>query len=147
MSEEKQDVEKLLREGNTVQFPITGWSMYPFLRDQDLVTVEPIGTDPIKPYEAVLFRRINGPLVLHRVMKITEEGIFCAGDNQSVLEGPLSSEQILGRMIEYEHDHKHVSVHSGGYRIKSKVWVNLFSVRRMIQKTVHALKTSSHHKT
>ena len=39
----KYDVEELLRSGETVSFPITGWSMYPFLSDGDIVTVTRYG--------------------------------------------------------------------------------------------------------
>ena len=72
MNPRKYNVDELLKDGQPVQFPITGWSMYPFLSDGDLVTVAPIDPTTLKVGDVVLYRREHGPLILHRLIKITQ---------------------------------------------------------------------------
>ncbi len=140
MSAKKINVEELLRAGQPVQFPIQGWSMYPFLSDGDIVTVQPCTVQTIQINDAVLYRRAGGPLVLHRIVRITSEGYYLCGDNQSKVEGPLKRSQIFGILSEYVHNGKHIVCSQPGYQIKTKIWRHLLPLRRPISKAVHSVK-------
>lgn len=136
----KYDIEELLRSGETVSFPITGWSMYPFLSDGDIVTVGPITDSAMTKNNVVLYRRVHGPLVLHRICSIGEEGIYLCGDNQSHIEGPLQTKQILGTLLFFTHNGKTVQTSSSIYKIKSNIWRILRPLRPTISKTIHKIK-------
>ena len=87
--EKPADVEELLREGNNVSIKVRGYSMYPFLiPGKDSVIVEPVaGMDAFKRGEVLLYRRATGLLVLHRVWKVKNDGLYFVGDNQMEIEG------------------------------------------------------------
>ena len=53
-------------------FPIHGTSMLPLLRTNDLVTLKKIDR-PLSIGEIVLFRRLDGSFVLHRIGYIKED--------------------------------------------------------------------------
>lgn len=140
MSKEKYDVEALLKEGATVQFPIQGWSMYPFLHHLDIVTVEPIDDCLLKVNDVVLYRRINGPLVLHRIHRIQNDNIWLCGDNQFELEGPIKIHQIIGILSAFQNQKEYVSVNSKSYRVKSSVWRFIRPFRPVFTQVIHRIK-------
>ena len=141
MNEQKYDVEQLLKQGIPVSFPIRGWSMYPFLSDGDMVTVEPLEEHIPSVNDAILYRRINGPLVLHRLMKIDHKGYYFCGDNQTEIEGPLNRSQLLGILVSYTHNGKQVQSADSSYQLLTSVWRHMRPLRPVISKTVHKLKS------
>ena len=144
MESYKYDVEQLLKNGKSVQFPVSGWSMYPFLSDQDMVTVYPLEDSKLHVNDVVLYRRINGPLVLHRIIRMTDKEYYLCGDNQTEIEGPLSKEQFYGILKDYSHNKKITNVSDLPYRIKSSLWRILRPARPIISKTIHQLKKKKH---
>lgn len=140
MDKPKKDVELLLKNGKPVQFPISGWSMYPFLSDGDSVTVSPINLQDLKLNQVVLYRRDNGPLVLHRIIDIKDDGLYLCGDNQFDIEGPLRNNQVFGKLVSFSHKQKLIQTDSFPYRVSSNCWRLLRPIRPVIAKAVHYLK-------
>lgn len=140
MNELKYDVVQLLKQGEAVSFPIRGWSMYPFLSDGDMVTVEPLENRSLAVNDAILYRRINGPLVLHRLMKIEEEEFYFCGDNQTEIEGPLNRSQLLGILVSYTHNGKQHHTADISDRLLTSAWRRLRPLRPLISNSVHKLK-------
>ncbi len=121
---EKQDVEKLLREGNTVQFPPTGWSMYPLIiGGRDQVVVAPVGEKPFKKGDVLLYRRPGSILILHRLVKRKPEGLYFTGDNQTEIEGPLPESAVAGRLVGYVRKGKNHTTKNVLYRVYSGLWL------------------------
>lgn len=83
----------MLRQGQTqVPVPVTGVSMRPFLRTGDTVLLDAI-SGPVSVGDILLFQRLNGQYVLHRVVKCRRDGSFLLlGDNQMVAEPVLRSQ-------------------------------------------------------
>ncbi len=87
---------KLLQEGRTVRVKVTGTSMYPFLRDGNLVTVEPAGADRILP-GMVVVARMPDVYVVHRVIRTNREGsVILKGDFYRKIDAPVAPRQIIG---------------------------------------------------
>lgn len=138
--EEKVSIEALLREGKTVQFHPTGWSMFPlFSGPEDYAVVEP-KTEPVKKMDVVVYRRPNGPLIIHRVIKVTPEGYYIVGDNQSIIEGPVAEDCILGRMIFFIRKGHTYSVRNPIYRFLSIIWRILRPVRMPAMSILRKIK-------
>ncbi len=143
----EQDIEKLLAEGNLIQIKPQGYSMYPVLvPGRDEVVVAPIEVAAcLKRGDVVLYRRLlkNGNkdiLVLHRIWKINDKGIYLVGDNQKEIEGPLKQEQMLGIAKEMIRKGKHISVTNPIYRLLTSIWLMLRPMRPFISKTVAKIK-------
>ena len=130
--ERKADLEELLKNGTPVGFRPQGNSMHPtIVQGRDSVIVEPLGDRKLKRGDVALFRRspdaerFPGMLVLHRVHRVKEDGIYMVGDNERILEGPLRREQFIGIMTELIRNGKHISVKNLRYRMLTRIWLFL----------------------
>ncbi|MFQ8878640.1 MAG: hypothetical protein ACLR7N_09060 [Roseburia hominis] len=82
--------------------------------------------------DVVLYRRENGMLVLHRIYKIGQDGLYLLGDHQTAIEGPVRREQVKGKMTGMVRDGRYMDVGNPGYRMLSVVWLWLRPARRVI---------------
>lgn len=142
-----QDIEKLLKEGNCIRFKPQGYSMYPVLvPGRDEVIVAPIEDgQALKRGQVVLYRRYksNGEkdiLVLHRIWKINEQGIYLVGDNQKEVEGPLQTTQMLGIATTIYRKGCEISTDNFWYRLFIGIWLFLRPVRPVISQTAALIK-------
>lgn len=143
----KQDIEKLLAEGNSIQIKPQGYSMYPVLvPGRDDAIIAPVSvSQKLKRGDVVLYRRWKADgakdiLVLHRIWKINSQGIFLVGDNQSELEGPLKKEQVIGIMTGLVRKGKQISVMNPLYKALTGIWLMLRPLRPVISKCAVNIK-------
>lgn len=137
----KADIEQLLRDGNTVQTVINGYSMYPMLvPGRDSVILAPFQAEQPKRGDVVLYRRDNSILVLHRIWRVRQEGLYLVGDNQTEIEGPLRLDQVRGRLVGFVRKGRHVSVNGILYRLYAAVWLRMRPFRHQAAVAVHFLK-------
>lgn len=117
-------------QGKTVQIFPQGYSMYPlFIPGRDAAILQGIKPSELKRGDVALYRRDHGILVLHRVFRISREGFYMVGDNQSVVEGPLQPEQFYGRLVAFVRNGKKISVRHPVYRLAAGLWLILFPLR------------------
>ena len=127
------DIEQLLKNGSAVKLKPQGYSMYPlFVPGRDSAVIEKADCDRLKKGDVILYRRENGILVLHRICRITKDGFYTVGDNQTAVEGPLTTSQISGKLIHIIRNGHSFSVNHPVYRILSGFWLFLRPVRRPI---------------
>jgi phage repressor protein C with HTH and peptisase S24 domain len=90
---------ELLRAAEPVRFRARGGSMWPAIPGGSLVEVTPGA--PRSAGELVAFERA-GRVVLHRVLRITAEGVVAQGDALEQADGMILHEHVLGtaRVIE-----------------------------------------------
>ena len=134
MENEKKDIEKILQQGEAVEFYPQGWSMYPLIiPGRDAVVVEPTrdGYMPVKG-EVILFR--SDRLILHRVHHVDETGFYEWGDNTLVVNGPVACDNIRGRMTAVIRKGRRISVENFFYKIYIKLWPYIQPVRRLFGK-------------
>ena len=141
METEKQDAEALLRSGNTVQLPPTGWSMYPtIVPGRDQAVVAPIRGHVPRRGDVLLYRRDGGILVLHRVWRVRPQGLYMVGDNQREIEGPLRRDQVRGIMTALVRKGRNIPVTALCYRLPTGLWLLLRPLRRPISRAAAAVK-------
>ena len=81
-----ESIEQALAEQGYLVRPIEGDSMMPLLDQKtDLVKLVPAPTR-LEPYDVPLYRRPNGALVLHRIVKVRRKHYIICGDNRSRYE-------------------------------------------------------------
>ena len=100
-----------------------------FIPGRDEALIESVSADTVRKNDVVLYRRDQSILVLHRICKITAEGFFMVGDNQSEIEGPLRADQIKGRLIAFVRNGKEISVKNPPYRFLSALWLFMLPLR------------------
>lgn len=144
--EKRADIEQLLKDGHTVQTVINGYSMYPLLvPDRDSVILAPLEDYMPRRGDVVLYRRPGSILVLHRIWKVRQDGVYMVGDNQTEIEGPLRQDQIRGKLVAFIRKGKHISVGSIPYRAYAAVWLQMRPIRHKVAVAVHAMKRLGKH--
>ena len=115
---------ELLSQGTTVRFRPSGRSMYPSIREGELITVEPVVARDVKPGDIVLYRSERG-LIAHRVVgssptqsSVLSPHYFLRGDASLSCDQPVAAQQILGRVVGVQRDGCSVALASRG----AKMW-------------------------
>ena len=131
---------ELLSQGTTVRFRPSGRSMYPSIREGELVTVEPVVASDVTLGDIVLYHSQRG-LIAHRVIQVNRSqaqlnayraagfslrasssqdarAFRLRGDASLSCDQPVEADQILGRVIRVERDGRSVALASRG----AKLW-------------------------
>ena len=118
-----------LETAKKANLTVTGFSMRPMLRQyKDSVVLVPIeGT--LQPGDIALYLRDNGSYVLHRVIRLTEEGYLFCGDNQAQLE-PVRQDQLIAAVTGYIKNGQHRNLDGLCYGLYRFIWVKLFFLRK-----------------
>ena len=126
----QNDIEQLLQDGNILKIRPQGYSMYPlFISGRDQALVQQVSLDSLRKNDVVLYRRDHSILVLHRICRITRDGFYMVGDNQSEIEGPLRPDQVRGKLIGFIRKGREISVRNPLYRVLSSLWLLMLPVR------------------
>ena len=87
-------IREVIERGGEFRLAPRGTSMRPLLRE-GVDSVALVRPDALKKRDICLYRRRDGSFVLHRIVKWQQGApVFC-GDNQSVLEYGVATENIV----------------------------------------------------
>ena len=114
----------LLRQGYGVRFYAKGWSMYPTIKDGEMITVEPVVPSQVKRGDILLHHNGRG-VIAHRVVRIGRKkallstqnsvlGTFfiLRGDASSTCDEPVETDQALGKVVSVEQDGRLIDLDS-----------------------------------
>lgn len=109
----------VLMKGVPFRFKARGWSMTPFIRDGDSITIDPIKNVPPRLGEVVAFVTPNGKrLVVHRIVRKSKELFLIRGDALSESEiAMVPRENLLGRVVGIDRKDKRVWLGLGPERV------------------------------
>lgn len=100
-------MEEILRKQGFLVRPISGISMLPMLEEKkDAVRLVHVN-GRLKKYDLPLYRRKNGDLVLHRIIKVKKDHYVTCGDNSLELEN-VYFDQIIAVAEGYFKDGKYI---------------------------------------
>ena len=142
LQNEKANIEKLLKEGYTIQIKPKGYSMYPlFVPGRDEAVIAPVNDVLcLKRGDVILYRREGSVLVMHRICKCREGKIYCVGDNEHWVEGPLRADQIKGILVGVVRKGKSFSVKQPFYRMFSAIWLAFRPFRPILYRAAAKVK-------
>jgi signal peptidase len=133
---------ELLSRGTTVHFRPTGRSMYPSIREGELITVEPVAASDVKLADIVLYRSERG-LIAHRVVEIAsrDSQVFrLRGDASLSCDQPVEAEQILGRVVSVQRNGSSITLASRG----AKLWHMVRRLASGLKGWIYPVGTGSH---
>lgn len=113
---------ELLGQGKRVRFRAPGRSMYPTIRENEAITVEPVAPQDVKVGDIILFRS-GESVVAHRVMRI-ERGkgdtlrFILREDTWGTLDEPVEAEQILGKVVSVERAGRNIDPYSTRAKVR-----------------------------
>jgi signal peptidase I len=137
-------LEETLNRGHSIRFRAPGDSMYPTIRNGDILTVTPIETASITIGDIILYRHKSG-VTAHRAIRITKRDahhsqhsalrpqtsdlspqsyFILRGDAAVVFDDPVSAGQILGKVTLVERSGRRINPYTRSAKI-------LFSTRRL----------------
>ncbi|HEX6087631.1 MAG TPA: S24/S26 family peptidase [Thermoanaerobaculia bacterium] len=85
----------LLSRGHAVEFQVHGDSMYPVIRENDTLHVEPLRSCARGDVVLVLAER---GLTAHRVISKRGTTLILRGDNAPAADDPIEESQVLGKV-------------------------------------------------
>jgi len=125
-----------LAKGLPVRFRAKGFSMSPFIKDGDLITLAPLTDRSPRLGDVIAFtQKGTGKLTVHRVVRIKGDTYLIKGDNTSGAEGLESKESILGLVKSLERNDMRVSLGFGPERFV----IALLSRKELLPPLIHCV--------
>lgn len=104
----------VLDRGRPFRFRARGFSMAPFIKDNDVVTISPLGSRrPKTGVVAAFIHPRTGKVAVHRIVLRKSDCFYLKGDSGFDVDGPLPGESILGAVTRVERAGKEVRLAIG----------------------------------
>ncbi len=130
----------LLDDTDGVPLVISGGSMTPFLvHGRDTVYLSKV-TGPLRKGDMVLYQRVGGAYVLHRVLKVDEGSYTMIGDAQIHREPGIRPSQIRAVVTAVRRKGKLLKKGSFWWDFFEKVWIRMVAIRPAVRKVYVMLK-------
>ena len=105
----------VLDKNTPFRFTAPGFSMSPFIRDGDVITIAP---GRLRYGDVVAFvNPCHGKLTVHRIVHVSRTGYLIKGDDTPDSDGRVPRSSIIGRVIRVEHRGRRVRLGLGIERI------------------------------
>jgi hypothetical protein len=95
-----QVIAERLRQGETVSFRPTGFSMTPYIRSGDLVTVRPVDPEEELQVSMVVLAKVHGKIYLHYIRGINKKRVLIG--SSAALNGWTTRDKIYGILQKVE---------------------------------------------
>lgn len=92
-----KEVEGALHQGKKVKIAVRGSSMNPVLREGDVVVLE---TEKLPIKKDIVLAKYEGSYILHRIVGITANYFFLAGDGNKLQVERVKKSQVLAVVAE-----------------------------------------------
>jgi len=105
-------LQEALSKGNSLRLRVKGFSMFPCIRDNDIVTVSHLnGCLPYIGLAVAFIHPRTNKLVIHRVIKQNKYGVVTKGDCSFSIDGLVPHKNILGIVTKIERNNR--GIHFG----------------------------------
>lgn len=122
----------LLDHAEQVPLVISGSSMFPFLHHRrDTVYLSRV-TRPLKAGDMILYRRLSGQYVLHRIIRAGQGKYDLLGDRQVTVEPGIRDSQILAVVTAVRRDGKLLEPDSFLWKFFETCWIRVVRLRPWI---------------
>ena len=128
------NIERSIKELGYAVAPIAGTSMLPLLKEgRDLVELESCSQERLKKGDVVLYKKNDGTLVLHRIIKTENREFFTVlGDHQFKNAERVNKNQIIAVACGFFIKGRYVTEKTRWYRMYKKIWLCNLNFRRII---------------
>jgi signal peptidase I len=127
---------EVLHSGKRLRFQAKGGSMHPFVRNGDLLLVEPADGSTMKLGELAFYRTENGGIAAHRVVGRDSRGgcefLATKGDAVRGIPHAVACDEVLGRVVAIERQGTTVKLDGGQARAVAVVYVMSYRFARRV---------------
>jgi len=99
----------ILARGNDLRVRVTGASMKPFIKTNDMVVLRKVSAGHLKTGDIILCRPEGSPLTLHRIVRQTSKKgktgkriLTTKGDGVDACDAPVDETGYLGKVVRVE---------------------------------------------
>jgi len=129
----------LLKSGRGVRFKAPGRSMTPTIREDEMITVEPVSPSSVRKGDIILYNNETG-VIAHRVVYIekkqgslTPHSFILRGDASIENDKPVASGQVLGKVVSLERDGRRIALCSRWAKTKRLVRLQASRLKRRLR--------------
>ncbi len=131
MNKNESALKKEVLSGRPVLLFTKGRSMFPLL-ETGVTRVLVVHTkEALQKNDLPLYKRSDGQCVIHRIIKIKEDGYYTRGDNCRGLER-VPRENVLGTVTEIHRKGEIFPVTNGWYKIYVQTWNLIYPIRWLV---------------
>ena len=135
-----EDLLQTLDYTESVPLVISGSSMDPFLvHGRDTVFLTKLKR-PAKKGDMLLYRRMGGQYILHRVYKVQEDSLQTIGDGQLSIEPGIRPEQVLATVSAVRRKGKLLKPGHPTWVFYEKIWLRLIRIRPRLLRLYRRLR-------
>jgi signal peptidase len=131
--------KEVLVRGGLFCFKAHGSSMYPFIRDGDVLTVQPVETDSLNIGDVAFYRSTRERLVAHRVVEKKFTNGKCVlimrGDSGLNTSEQVPAEHVLGRVMSIQRGQKVMYLEDKSWKLAALLWITSYPLGAMFLKT------------
>jgi len=110
-------IKDVIGKNRPFRFQARGFSMSPFIRDEDLITIFPCSDRSPRLGDVVAYLQPESQkLIVHRIIGRKEDGFCTKGDSMDSPDGWIPWDKILGRVGRVERKGKPISLGMGPER-------------------------------
>lgn len=137
----------ILGQGGSFSFKARGFSMYPFIRDGDILTIQPVEAAALNVGDVAFYCAVGDRPVAHRVVsRELHSGsvvLRTRGDAQTCPDEQIRSEHVLGRVVSVQRGRKIIRLNRGLRRLVALLWVRLSPVGPLIFRIAYTVKRTA----
>ncbi len=85
------------------RFTASGFSMAPFIRNGDVITLKPLPARLCRGDVVAFIEPCCGKLMVHRIIHVSVAGYLMKGDNNSEPDGRIPPSSLIGLVVRVEH--------------------------------------------
>jgi len=121
---------QLLSKNVPIEIKMSGSTMSPVIEDGDLITIEPIQENSLRPGDIILYNSLRDTAVIHRVVRVekgesADRSIITRGDAASQNDLAVPFHRVLGRVKRIERAGEQISVARSSNKLRAtlKTWL------------------------
>jgi hypothetical protein len=138
----------ILRGGDSIRFKAHGSSMFPLIRDGDLLTIQPLNPGEVKLKQVIFYQTAGEKLIVHRVIRIEPQdhhrSLTVRGDASPGSEEWIREEQALGQVVRIHRGNKHINLNRNIWWIMSRYFPGFLPFIYFVVRIERKLRRNPH---
>jgi len=125
-----EQARQLLSKSVPIEIKMSGSTMSPVIEDGDVITIEPIQENSLRPGDIILYNSLRDTAVIHRVVRVekgesADRSIVTRGDAASQNDLAVAFHRVLGRVKRIERAGEQISVAKSSNKLRAtlKTWL------------------------
>jgi signal peptidase len=135
---------EVLVRGGLFCFKAHGSSMYPFIRDGDILTIQPVEIETLAIGDVAFYRSTWDRVIAHRVVEKKFKNGQCVltmrGDSGLNTNELVQADHVLGRVMSIQRGEKVIHLDNTFRKLTSRLWITSYPLSSILLRAVLRIK-------